>query len=251
MKKSLYITIILSILIISLGVFYKFIIKENKPIKKENKYNLVDDITNQLLNKPNKNTLGKYLTKEEIDDYKIINKNKIIYPSKEEIIDNNLEEYIKLLNKNQKILNKNIINNFNVNNYNTIKEKDYSIYYINYNTFYLSAFNQDLLILTDEILKKINLKYQNKKEFDPYIFKAYVKAFDILNKNIKNYINKDEIKSLELYIKNNNKEENAEYLKLYITNLTGIEYEFSKENKDEILKSYINNLNQINALNIK
>lgn len=136
------------------------------------------------------------------------------YAFEAERLSSNLEEKIK--------------DNYSVKTIKTSKENNFYVSKINYQTFYYAAYVGDLKSLETEILAKTGLHYDDKSEKDEEIankYKAKVKAMQILDKHLDNYINKNEKLSFDLYLMEGKSSQSKNEVKGYLYGILGYNYE--------------------------
>lgn len=240
MKKIIVIVLILFliILVINIDLFNKNYKTDPKKVKQEINTNielfLDKNATKKDLEKITGNQLSSAviaigkdsLAREKISEKLIKKYNLEEYAKKQEVYAENLETEI-LNNMEYKLTNSRMENN---EVYQTVEIKGY----------YYGLYSADLMELTSALILK-----EKETNQDVRYYKAKIKAMEIMDKYLKDYVNEKEIKRVDIIYKNGKAKDSDELFSLLL-NIEGMTYDntdfndsLNVQKQKERMKTYL------------
>ncbi len=245
--------IIIPIILIIIGILFLIFlpktsdsdeIKINQITTKEEAIETVNILNDKIIKGGSKKDLIKVLGTNEIGDYNIMTgPDSYVRQSLDDktIKKYNLENYVSKANSLADNLEEKIKTNFEVQLQEPIMSKKNVSIAVTYKTYYYQNYLTDLQKLQFKLLTLAghkldeNTKSSDKLTVDSY--KAKVKAMTILDKNLNNYVNNNETKTVGINYKNGNISGSSDSLISYFINITGYTYQANSIDSDLIKNS--------------
>lgn len=233
-KALIIIAIIIVILIIGIVLFINHPKDSDNKTKKtteEVATEKVDDFTKTIISDDiTKEKLSK-MTGAEIFSEDIMLGKETYLREKPKVAKEKIQEYINAGDKYATNVENQIKENFDYNIEKTITSMDkIATVSVKFKSYYYSWYLAELELIKDKILNHIG--YSPKTGFDgnldeesaATLYKAKIKAMEILDSHLNDYINKDEYMTFDIRYIPNNKEENKNWIMQYYSCLKGDYY---------------------------